>query len=99
MPDRRGEHTKQQIRELGQAVRKAAREVERSYPNAQHGDRIVRDFRHQTNRIFQSGRKHSNRSIGGSYYRSRRSHHDPSGIIWGLVLLVVLVFVALIFFL
>jgi hypothetical protein len=64
MPDRRTEHAKQQIRELGQAVRKAAREVDRAYPNTKQGDRAVREFRQQSNRIVQSNRQSRNRSLG-----------------------------------
>jgi hypothetical protein len=63
----RGEHTKQQIRELGQTVRKAAREVDRAYPNTTQGDRIAGGFQHQTNRIVQSSRQHTNRSLKPSY--------------------------------
>jgi hypothetical protein len=99
MPDRRTEHTKQQIRELGQAVRKAAREVDRSYPNTKQGDRAVRDFRHQTNRIVQGNRQSRNRSLGGSYYRSSRSSQGSSGLNLGLVvILMVFVILLMIFF-
>jgi hypothetical protein len=102
MPDRRyrnqsrGEHAKQQIRELGQAARKAARQVDSSYPNTERGDRIVREFRQQANRIAHSGRQSSNRSLKRSSYHSGRSNQDSSGLMLGLTLLVLIVIVGLI---
>lgn len=83
------QHTQRQISELGQAVRKAARQVDRSYPNAQQGDRIVRDFQQQTNRIVQSGRQHRNRSLTGSSYQTTRSAGSPFGVFLFWLLLVV----------
>jgi hypothetical protein len=87
-----GQHAQRQIRELGQAVRRAAREVERSYPNAQHGDPIIRDFQQQTNRIVESGRQRRNRSLAGSRYQSGHSSLDLSVLIVGLLLLLKIAF-------
>jgi hypothetical protein len=63
MPDRRdgnqkpAEHAKQQIRELGQAVKKAIKEVDKSSPNAQQGDRIIREFQQRVTEISQRRRQ------------------------------------------
>jgi hypothetical protein len=63
MPDRRdcnqkpAEHAKQQIRELGQAVKKAIKEVDKSSPNAQQGDRILREFQQRVTEISQRRRQ------------------------------------------
>jgi hypothetical protein len=51
-----GEHAKQQIKDLGQAVRKAAREVAGSYPNTQRGDQAIRDFQRRVTEISQRRR-------------------------------------------
>jgi hypothetical protein len=100
MPDRgyrnqsQGEHAKQQIRELGQAVQKAARDIDRAYPNTIQGDRIVSEFRQQTNRIVQSGRQHSNRSRPSGYSRSSYAATNVFGIFLGVLLVAVFGFLA-----
>jgi hypothetical protein len=100
MPDRgyrnqsRGELTKQQIRELGQAVRKAARDVDRSYPNTTQGDHIVSEFRQQTNRIIQSGRQHGNRSLPSGYSQPSHAAANVFGIFLGVLLVAVFGFLA-----
>jgi hypothetical protein len=90
----RGELTKQQIRELGQAVRKAARDVDRSYPNTTQGDRIVSEFRQQTNRIIQSGRHHGNRSLPSEYSQPSHAAGNVFGIFLGVLLVAVFGFLA-----
>jgi hypothetical protein len=94
MPDRRSEHAKQQMRELGQAVRKAAREVDRAYPNTMRGDRIVSDFSQQMNRIVQNDRQHDERPLI-SCSTFTHSNQSPSDVIVALVLWAVSVFVLL----
>jgi hypothetical protein len=64
MPDQSGDRAKQQMWELSEAVRKAAREIDRAYPSTTQGDRILSDFQQHTTRIIQSGRQRSSRSTG-----------------------------------
>jgi hypothetical protein len=100
MPDRRdgnqspGEHTKQQIRELGQAARKAARDIDRAGPDTTQGDRIVGEFRQQANRIVQSGRQHGNRSLPSGYSQPSHTAANVFGIFLGVLLVAVFGFVA-----
>jgi hypothetical protein len=91
MPDHSGEHAKQQMRKLGQAVQNAARQVDRAYPNTNRGDRIVSDFRQRTNRLGQNGRQHGKRPLEkpGSFSPSGASSEIPFGLI--LILLAVIV--------
>jgi hypothetical protein len=89
-----GEHAKQQIRELGQAMRKAARDIDHAYPNTTQGDHIVSEFRQQTNRIVQSSRQHGNRSLPNGYARPSYAATNAFGIFLGMLLVAVFGFLA-----
>jgi hypothetical protein len=95
MPDHNGERAKQQMRELGQAVRNAARELDRAYPNTMRGDRIVSDFRQHTNRLVPIGSQQGNRPLEENCCFPVSSDQAPSGLIVGVGLLAVIVFVVL----
>jgi hypothetical protein len=63
MPDWRYRKTapekraKQQIRDLGKAVRKTVKELDKSYPNGNRSDRILRAHRQRVAEIVQRGRR------------------------------------------
>jgi hypothetical protein len=63
MPARRNgnglpaEHAHKQIRDLGQAVKKAVKDVDASYPNRQRSDRIFREYQQRATEISRRRRQ------------------------------------------
>jgi hypothetical protein len=70
MPDWRYRKTapekraKQQIRDLGKAVRKTVKELDKSYPNSNRSDRILRAHRQRVAEIVQRERRPTYQHFG-----------------------------------
>lgn len=82
-----GQRAQQQLRDLGHAVRQAARELHQSDPNSARGDQIIRGYQQQTRQIVQSGRQPSNHSIGVARSRSSRAAASTGWHVLGALLL------------
>jgi hypothetical protein len=68
-----GERAQQQLRDLANAVRNAARNLNSAYPDTTKGDRIIRGYQQETHKIVQRGRQRTDRSIGASSSQPARA--------------------------
>jgi ABC-type multidrug transport system fused ATPase/permease subunit len=68
-----GERAQQQLRDLANAVRNAARNLNSAYPDTTKGDRIIRRYQQETQQIVQRGRQRTDRSIGASSSQPARA--------------------------